>query len=159
VFDGAANFMQTIFPLAVQVQPVTVYLLLNKTSFNAGGAARVFGDPTVQGHCDVEDAGASPGIRQVAGANGAVDGDLSLGVWHVLCASFNGASSLLQVDNNAPVATSPGANGPSGLQIAAAAIGGFSAMSVARCLAYGRADSPTQIAAAMAAFHGVYGVP
>lgn len=100
LFDGVADYLKTAaFPL---VQPETVYLLGEQVSWTNGDFL-FDGVGEVQGG-SVRQAGSSPaiGLHLFGTPFGGGNGNWPLGSSAAICAVFNGASSLLQIDETAP---------------------------------------------------------
>jgi hypothetical protein len=103
LFNGSNHTLKTAaFTLN---QPETVYLLMQSVSWtgadcisdgNAANSMALYQDKA-------GGSGVSPAVTQYAGLYGGEDlTHMTVGVYHVLCAVFNGASSLIQVDANTP---------------------------------------------------------
>lgn len=103
LFDGVSQYMKTsAFTLN---QPETVYLRMKQVAWNSvayifdGNVDNVMAAIQRQGAA----AGVSPAVTQYAGNYGGNDlTNMTIGSYHALAMVFNGASSLVQVDLNAP---------------------------------------------------------
>lgn len=110
LFDGSNDYLKCVaFTLA---QPATVYWLGKQVTWTVSAA--LFGGDTAN-TLDVTNTGSSPNVLMNAGSSAATNTNLALDVYAALAAVYNGASSLLQVNNT--TATTGNA--------ASAAAGGF----------------------------------
>lgn len=120
LFDGVDNFLQaSAFTLN---QPFTIYLLGRQVTWTAGD--RIF-DGNTQDTTEVlqTTAGASPQIRQFAGSQGSDNSDWTVNTYAVLVAIFNGASSVLQINNSTAVTSDAGAQNAAGFTLGAIGTG------------------------------------
>jgi len=112
LFDGVDNFLKAdAFTL---VQPETVYILLKQMSwasldyiYDGNSAASM----TLIQHTS------TPKIAAYAGLFSSDSGDLALGSHGSVVAVFNGASSVLQIDNNTPITGDFGSNDGGGFTL------------------------------------------
>lgn len=102
----------------VRLQPTTFYLLMKQVTWTIN---RTFTDGGNSNTALIRQTTSSPNISLHAGSNGDNNGDLAINVYSVISAVFNGASSVLQVNKNAPVISDAGASDTDGLAM------GFSA--------------------------------
>jgi hypothetical protein len=112
LFDGAAQFLRTAsFTIN---QPGTVYWLAKQVSWVA--SEKLFDGFTPGGRWIVQQkaAGASPQLTIFAGTEVATNSDLVIGSYGVVCAVYNGASSVLQINSGTPVTGDAGANNLTG---------------------------------------------
>jgi len=115
LFDGVDNKLKCAsFTL---VQPETVYLLIKQVTWTAN--AYIF-DGNTDTAMAVFLAVVTPEVRAYGGITSAVNGDLAIGSYGVLSVVFNGASSVLQVDNNTPVTGNASTNDMGGFTLGAA---------------------------------------
>lgn len=141
LFDGIDNFLRAAgFTLN---QPTTVYLLAKQVTHVANDTLV---DGNTAGSGAIIQAAASPDIKVTAGTDLGDDSNLILDTYGVIVAVFNGASSVLRVDNNAPINGAAGALNMSGLTLGAAGSSLlFSNIHVSELLVYALAhDTATQ---------------
>jgi hypothetical protein len=125
LFDGTDNVLATAgFSLA---QPYTLYFLLRQVTWTSG-------DIIWEGVAEsslVNQAGTTPEIRLDGGA-GAVAGNtnLVLGSYAALCIVFNGAASLIQVNDTAPTTGDGGTGAANGTAIGAVPSSGANASNI-----------------------------
>jgi len=102
-FDGVSDFLKTAaFTLN---QPETVYMACQQVSYTSG-------DYLMDGDINtglIYQGTSSPNIQAYAGSFSSDNGDLAVGSDGVVAVVFNGASSSIRVDNNAPVTGNFGA--------------------------------------------------
>lgn len=115
LFDGSDNYLATAaFTLN---QPATFYALLKQVTWSSGdvvisglaNAAVVQSSSDADGHLGL----------YAGSATTAENSDLAAGPYGAVCAQFNGASSLIRVNNNAPTTGNPGTNNPGGIVVGA----------------------------------------
>ena len=115
LFDGVDNFLKAdAFTL---VQPETVYLLIKQIMWTLDDYF-FDGNSVVTG--SVHQLSTTPGIKAHAGTYSSQNNDLVLGAYGVISVVFNGASSVLQVDNNTPTTGNFGASNMGGFTLGAA---------------------------------------
>lgn len=117
LFDGVDNFMSAIF---AHTAPVTWYGLLNPVTITS--ADRVFSGVTAT--VVVLETAAAAQLFCTAGAG--TNAAFTAGSYHAICAVFNGASSVFQVDGTTATGD-PGTNDPGGIVVGAAAGGATAA--------------------------------
>lgn len=112
LFNGTAHFMRT--PSISINQPGTVYALARQVTWVA--AVKLLDGVAAGGRWVIQQksGGASPQLEIFAGAAVAANSDLALNTYGVICAQFNGASSSLQINNNAAATGDAGANNITG---------------------------------------------
>ena len=154
LFDGAAHYMKTA-PFTLN-QPETVYLVAKQVSWtisdqmtdgDTSGTMRIFQDTT------------APNLGLYAGSLAATNGNLAVGAKGVVCAQFNGANSLLQINQTSAVTGNAGASNAGGFTFGAtAAPGNYTNIQAYEALIYNVAhDAATRanIIRALMAEHGV----
>ncbi len=154
LFDGAAHYMKTA-PFTLN-QPETVYLVAKQVSWtisdqmtdgDTSGTMRIFQDTT------------TPNLGLYAGSLAATNGNLAVGATGVICAQFNGANSLLQINQTAAVAGNAGASNAGGFTLGAtAAPGNYTNIQAYEALIYNVAhDAATRanVIRALMSKHGV----
>lgn len=109
--DGIRQFMKT--PAFTWNQPCTAYYVMRQIAWTNG-------DRLADGNADdtarVMQLGTTPDLQLYAGA-GLTNSGLAVGADGVLAVVFNGASSLVKVNDNAAVAGDLGALNPGGLTL------------------------------------------
>jgi hypothetical protein len=100
LFNGTDELLNAVFNLA---QPLTVYTLLKQVTWT--GNDFIWGQNSI-GLVQVT---ASPQIQLSAGAALANSSDLAVDTYGVVCCVVNGASSVLQVNNNTAITGNAGA--------------------------------------------------
>ena len=142
LFDGAAQMLVTAnFALN---QPTTVYLLSMPVTWTDND---VIFDGTTDLSGIAQQSGVTPQVRAFAGA---VLGSVSpaVGAYSVICCVFNGASSVLQLNNGTPVTGDAGASNMGGFVLgaraAAIANGNFANIRAKEAIIYAAAHSAAQ---------------
>ncbi len=132
LFDGVDNFLKAdAFTL---VQPETVYLLVKQVTWTL---ARRFFDGNIVNTGLIYQNPTTPTIKMYAGSDSGENSDLTIDTYSAICAVFNGASSILRVDNNADVSGDVGAGDMGGLTLGAnGANGQWSNIQVKEVLIY-----------------------
>lgn len=141
LFDGVDNFLKcSAFTLN---QPMTLYLLGKMVAW---AVSTYWCDGNSTASMGIQMATGSPGFRLVAGASTAVTNDLAVSVNGVISAVFNGASSVLQVNNGAPITGNAGASNAGGFMLGANAIpGGYANVQIKEAIIFPVAhDSATR---------------
>jgi len=116
LFDGVDNFLKAdAFTLA---QPETIYLLGQAVSHLSGDR---FFDGNTASSGEMLLSGTTPQFSIYAGAFAGNNTDLVIGADSVISVVFNGALSLDQVDNNAPVTGNAGTSNMGGFILGAKA--------------------------------------
>ena len=143
LLDGLDNFMQAAFTLN---QPCTFYLIVEPITFTAN--AFLFDAVTSATMlCRQDDSGVSATLDIAAGVefNQAIT-SFTLGACGVVSVVFNGASSLGQLNNNAPTSSNAGTNNSDGFTLGSIGAGSsnFSRIKVKEGLAYSVAHTATQ---------------
>lgn len=114
LFDGTGDFLKCdAFTL---VQPETVYLRMKQVTWTN---VEAFFDGNALNGGQVQQITATPQIQMSAGTGVAANGNLAVDTWGSVCAVFNGASSLLQIDSTTPTAGNAGAGDMGGLTLGA----------------------------------------
>jgi hypothetical protein len=114
LFDGVDNYLKTsAFTLN---QPITYYLALKQVTWTAGDYF-IDGDGNTSVLIAQPSAGATPEIVAYAGSLSAVSTGLAVNTYGVICAVYNGASSVLRVNNGADITGNFGANNAGGLTL------------------------------------------
>jgi hypothetical protein len=122
LFDGVDNYLKTgAFTLN---QPVTTYALMRQVSYTNNEYV-IDGDTAAS--MLIFQNGTEPQLSLYAGGIAGNNSDLVTGSYGVLAAVFDGASSLMQVNNGAPSTGGAGAQNAGGLTIGAS--GGGTAFS------------------------------
>lgn len=140
LFDGVDNsLVQSTFSYA---QPETIYILAKQITWTANDRwfdSAVGGDRGI-----IQQFGTTPQIRIYAGAAlGAVS--LTLDTYGIVCAVFNGASSVLQLNLTAPVTGNAGTDNMGSLRLGcpATALANFGNIQVKEILMYSAAHDAT----------------
>ena len=115
LFDGVDNFLKaTAFTLN---QPTTIYFLGKQITWTSS-------DKLIDGDsyqvAAINQTGSSPGLRIIAGLEAAANDNLALDTYGVISAVFDGASSLLQIDNTTPTTGNAGTSNAGGITLSAA---------------------------------------
>ena len=114
LFDGSDDFLQATFTLN---QPCTFYLLFKQITWTSFDRVMDAGAATVT---DLfQGGGAAPGLRCNAGSTFGLDSSVPMGTYEVVTVVFNGASSIMQVNQTSQTAAAGGANNPGGITLAA----------------------------------------
>ena len=117
LFDGIAHFLKTAaFTLN---QPNTVYLRFRQVTWTNNDKIT----DGVSGSSLIFQGGGSPQIFLNAGVVNNGDGNLAVNTYGSVAAVFNGASSVIQVNTNAPTSTNAGTNNAGGFTLGAASNG------------------------------------
>lgn len=154
LFDGTAHALQAA--LFTMSQPFTWYLLFKQITWTnndhiANGRAAntaLFQNAT------------TPRIRLFAGSTTTENPGLAVDTYAVLSAVFNGASSLTQINNAAPVTGDAGANNAGGFTLGAdnGAAAGFSNIQVKEVILFTAAHDATQRASVISYLTAVGGL-
>lgn len=143
LFDGIAHFLKTdAFTLN---QPTTVYFLGKQVTWTA--LDTIYDGDTTAGVMRLQQLTTTPNLalRNSAGTAAANNTELALNTYGVVTAVFNGASSLLQVNNGTPVIGDFGASTPGGFVLGANAVSSdFSNIQVKEILIYNVAHDAGQ---------------
>jgi hypothetical protein len=114
-------------------QPETVYLLCKEITWIDSGPltdGSTLNSMLIQ-QTSGGSGGVSPQLRLFAGSGTSSNTDLAIGDWGVISAVFNGAASILQINNSAPLTGDAGANNAGGFTVGSTATGtGFSNIQV-----------------------------
>jgi len=101
----------------------------------------------------------SPNIRAYAGAGSTESSSLAVGAYGVVTIVFNGASSILKVNNTADITGNFGALNGGGLTVGANATpANYCNMQLLECLIFPSALSTAQIARAVQYLAGRHGI-
>lgn len=143
LFNGSSHFLQcTAFTLD---QPATIYLLFRQVTWTANDV--IAAGTTVNSR--IVQNSATPQIALFAGSGpNTGNTDLAVNTYGVLAAVFNGASSLIQVNNGTPTTGNPGAGALTGFTLGANNAGAaFSNIQVKEAIVFAAAHSATERAA------------
>ncbi len=134
LFDGVDNYL--VADAFTLVQPETIYLLFKQVTWT--GNDYIFdGNSAEGGVLRQQPAGASPQLAIYAGTALATNSDLTLDTYGVAAVVFNGASSVLQVDNGTPLEGAAGAANMGGFTLGRrATAANFSNIQVKEALIY-----------------------
>lgn len=139
-FDGADNYLKTAaFTLN---QPISYFALIRQDGYTAGDAIV---DGNTSATVLIQQQSSTPQVRIYAGAPTASSADLAIGTWGVVAAVFNGASSVLRVNNNADITGDTGAQNAGAITLGST--GGnsaHSAVSLKEFVAYNAALTDAQ---------------
>lgn len=120
LFDGAADFLKTsAFTLN---QPNTVYVLGRQVTWALNDFIFA-GNSVAAADARIFQSAVTPAINGTAGLAMTANSDLAVNTYGVLAVSFNGASSLIQVNNNAAVTSNAGTNPLAGFTLGSNADG------------------------------------
>jgi hypothetical protein len=112
LFDGIDNYMKCdAFTLN---QPATFYILGRQVTWTD---VDCFCDGDAGASQLIQQSGATPAIRLFAGLGVASNTNLAVNTYGVVAAVFNGASSLLQINNTTPTTGDPGAANAGGFTL------------------------------------------
>jgi len=153
LLDGTNDRMLALFPL---VQPCTLYHAIKPLTFVSG--ERLIGTQTALQGGDIFFSGTSPNVRASAGTQSGLNANLTLGNWHVVATVFNGASSVLRIDNTTETTGDFGANNPNGLTIGGALAVATAHMEWAASFAFNTAHDGARRAATVAAIQAALGI-
>lgn len=109
-FDTVGDFLQKAFTLP---QPCTIYALLRQDSW--GNTLCLFDGAT--GNGQLAQRSTTPGLQAYSGTFSTQDNNAAIGTFVAVCVVFNGASSVLRVNNNAPVTGNFGSGTPGGITL------------------------------------------
>lgn len=139
LFDGTANTMAaSAFTFN---QPCTYYFLLKQKTWTSGD----FLFNGIGAQATIIQNGVSPNLDFNAGSTVTGVNGLVLDTYGVLCVEFNGASSLLQLNNNAAATGNAGANNPGGLRLGSASgAAAFANIQVKEVILFAAAHNATQ---------------
>jgi hypothetical protein len=120
LFDGVAhNLKSAVFTLN---QPTTYYLLFKQVTWTSSDYI-VDGDLINTGVLAQTNGGVSPGLQLYAGSGVGSNTDLALDTYGVAACVFNGASSVLQINNGTPLTGDAGAGNMGGVSLGKAGTG------------------------------------
>lgn len=148
-FDGADNYLKTnAFTLN---QPTTVYFVGNPVSWTNGDV--IFGSQSGTTAYVRQDT-STPQIEAYAGTASTNDSNFAVGSYAVLSVVFNGANSVLQINNNSAVTGDFGAGVLGGLTLGAAATpASYFNGAFKECVVFAAAHDATQRASVIAALN------
>lgn len=155
LFDGVNNFLQCdAFALN---QPETVYVLFKQVTWTAED--RVF-DGNTGDTMDFAQKTATPNLGIYAGTGWvAENSDLAVDTYGVAAVVFNGASSLIQINNGTATTGNPGASNAGGFILGAGAIpSSYSNIQVKEAIVFAAAHDAGQRAAVIAYLRSVGGI-
>jgi hypothetical protein len=106
LFNGTSHYLATGAGVITLSDPFTWYLLGKQVSWTSTDTILASsGDD-----CNISQSTSTPRINQYAGASANENANLAIGSYGAVCAVFNGASSLTQINNTTPVSGgNPGA--------------------------------------------------
>lgn len=137
LFDGVDNFLKcAAFTLN---QPETVYILVNQVTWTGND---IIFDGDADGGGQLFQRTVTPTIALFAGTSSANNTGLAVGTYGAVVAVFNGASSLLQVNNGTPSTGDAGANNLSGFTLGSNGVT-FSNIQVKEAILFPSAHSAT----------------
>ena len=153
MFDGSNDQLKAV--AFTFNQPCTIYIMLKQNSYTATDYIFDGNNTNLMG---LTQAATDPNIRQNAGVNGTENGGFAKNTFRILTLIFNGASSLLQVDNTGTSITSnAGTNNPAGFTMGSRGDSSrFGNVTVLECIAYNAVHSAalqTSIRTDMASRH------
>lgn len=142
-FDGADDLMRPASQIALAGTPFTVVLAFRPLSWTASD--NLFGPHTGTATCYSYQSGSSPQVTMYHnGGGGTFASPFTVGADHVALFEFNGASSTVQKDSNAPVSMTTGTGagngitiGSDGASLSCGNIGVHAAMLISRLLTSG----------------------
>ncbi|MCK5236076.1 MAG: hypothetical protein KAR06_03740 [Deltaproteobacteria bacterium] len=133
LFDGVDNFLKTdAFTLN---QPETIYLLVNQVTWTVSDSfidGNTLNTGIIQAHT------ITPEVRLFAGSPTSRIA-IPLGVFNVVTAIFNGASSVLQLNNDTPLIDNAGTSNMGGFNL-----GGSANIQVKECCVFNVAHDAAQ---------------
>ena len=128
VFDGVANTMRTAnFGLA---QPTTIFFIGKQITWTSGDS--LF-DGTIDNSGRLFQNSSSPRLDQYAGAFGANSSALAIDTFALITCIFNGASSILQINDIAESTGNPGATAMGGFVLGSFATGATAFSNISVC--------------------------
>jgi hypothetical protein len=113
LFDGVDDNLSKSY--GTLAQPLTVFLVVRQETWTS--ARTIVDGKAAAGTMMVLQTGVSPALSLNAGASVANNTNLALASFGLVTAIFNGASSVLQIQNTAETTGDPGAGTPNGLTI------------------------------------------
>jgi len=154
LFDGAAMYMRMATTL---VQPTTVILIGKQITW--AGNDGLFDGVTLFGGA-LYQAVATPKIRMNAGSGVADNTNLAVNTLGIVTVAFNGASSYIQVNNNAQTTGSAGTNSMGGLTLGALGdlSGDFANIQVKEIIILPAIPSAAKLAKIISLLDQIYGV-
>jgi len=154
LFDGTAGYMKAAFTLA---QPTTVYLVGKQITWVDN---RYLIDGLTGSRSVIRQTVSTPRLGLYAGAALDTVSGWAVGAAGVITAVFNGASSSLQVDGNAPLSGNAGTQSANGLTVGALPTpSNYSNIQVKRVILRAAADSAATQAQIQALLKSIYGTP
>ena len=154
-FNGTDQYMKMATTL---VQPETIILVTKPISWTA--SHYLFDGASGVASGSVVDVISSPQIQMSAGAGAARNSNLAVGAYGILVATFNGASSYLQVNNTAQTTGDAGAKNMSGLTLSAIQnLAGFGNQQVKEIIIRNVADSAATQASIRTLLKALYNTP
>lgn len=154
LFDGVDNYLKCdAFTLN---QPETVYLLAKQVTWTQ--TDRIFDGNTVNTGVLYQDV-VTPRIYLFAGSAAAANPDLAVDTYGAVCAIFNGASSLIQVNNGTAITGDAGASNMGGLTLGASGTpDAYGNIQVKEVIVFAAAHDAGQRAAVIAYLRSVGGI-
>lgn len=140
LFDGIAHYLESSFALT---QPETVYMMFKQVTWTLNDYVMDgFGANTARVGQEV----GTPKLQLYAGSFAAANGDLAVDTYGAVAIVFNGASSLIQVNENAATTGDAGAANMGGIVLGALGNGlsGFSNIQVKEVIVYSGAHDAGQ---------------
>lgn len=141
LFDGVDNFMKCdAFTLN---QPATVYALIKQVTWTLNDA---IWDGNTDATMYLYQSDLTPRVRAFAGTATAVNTNLPVDTYAAVCAVYNGASSLTQVNSTAPATGNAGASNAGGFHLGTkgGAASGFSNIQVREVIIFAQAHDAGQ---------------
>ncbi len=111
-FDGTDDSMRAVFTL---VQPETIFIVMSQVSH--AQFDMMFDGSTTTNVMSLQQTVATPGMAIRAGTLVATNTNLAIGTFGLVTAIFNGASSVLQVNNTTETTGNAGALDGAGLRL------------------------------------------
>lgn len=150
--DGADNSLRvTTFTLA---QPFTVYVLYKMLSYADNDGIWSW---LPSGTPQLTQNGTTPNIDLYAGSFACSNTDLEIDAWGVVASVVNGASSLIEVDDNAPTTGNAGSDSGTGLLLFEGS-SGYGHGTIKEMIVFGAAHNASQRAIVRAYLNGVGGL-
>ena len=114
LFDGIRQFLKTdVFTLN---QPTTIYLLAKQVTWT--NTDRIFDGNAINTGLVLQ-TGTTPNLAAYAGSFSGQSSDLAVDTYSIITVVFNGASSVLQIDDNTPITGDFGAANMGGFTLGA----------------------------------------
>jgi hypothetical protein len=118
VFDGVDDYLRAAFAL---IQPCTIFIVLSQITWTANDSIHDGAAVANTMRLHQTPAGVSPQLTMRAASALAANSDLPLNTYGLVTEIFNGASSVMQVNNAAALAGNVGAGDGAGITLGSAA--------------------------------------